>query len=120
VLAAVTDTRDAVRRRLAQLDSVDARLAVLAQRLDGDQLLAEARAVRAQWSELDHSLESLDRLADTQLPAQAEREGAEPIRLVATELFRAGHSRTDVESYLREELGIRPDPELLDGVFASR
>jgi chromosome segregation ATPase len=119
VVAALADTRDGVRRRLGQLDSVDARLAALAQTLDADQLLAEARTVRTQWSEIDRSLEALDRLADTQLPAQAERDGAEPIRLVATELFNAGHSRADVENYLREELGIKPDPELLDGVFAS-
>jgi len=39
---------------------------------------------------------------------------------VAAELFRAGHSRAEVETYLREELGILADPELLDRVFASR
>src|SRR5207247_2199056 len=45
VLGAVADARDLVRRRLVQLDGVDARLAVLATRLDEDQLVAEARAL---------------------------------------------------------------------------
>ena len=39
--------------------------------------------------------------------------------MVAAELFRAGHSRADIEAYLREELGIHVDPELLDRVFAN-
>src|SRR5439155_249981 len=60
VLGAVADARDLVRRRLVQLDGVDARLAVLASRLDEDQLVAEARALRAQWSELGDALDRLE------------------------------------------------------------
>src|SRR3712207_7320072 len=97
VVAVVADTRDAVRRRLNQLDSVDARLAVLAQRLDGDQLLAEARKVRTQWSELDRVLERLDRLADTSPPAQPTDGEVDAAHLVAAELVRSGHSREAVE-----------------------
>ena len=60
VLAAVADARDLARRRPTQLEGVDERLAALAARLDEDQLLSEARALRAQWTELDEVLEGLD------------------------------------------------------------
>jgi hypothetical protein len=43
----------------------------------------------------------------------------EPARLVAVELVRAGHSRADVEVYLRETFGLDADPALLDRVFAE-
>jgi hypothetical protein len=39
---------------------------------------------------------------------------------VAVELVRAGHSREDVATYLRETFGLDADPALLDSVFAER
>ena len=60
VLAAVADARDLARRRTSELEGVDAHLAALASRLDEDQLLAEARTLRAQWTELEMVLQGLD------------------------------------------------------------
>jgi len=122
VLTAAGDARALARRRLDQLDGVETRLAALAEQVEADpvaeQLAAEAQAVRTHWAELDEALDRLD--AQAQRPVRsAGPDELEPARLVAVELVRAGHSREDVEVYLRETFGLDADPALLDRVFAE-
>jgi hypothetical protein len=95
----------------ADSDAQRAELAELARRL-----LDEVRAVRAEYAQLDAALGDIEQSAAR---SQARAGGGDAARLVAVELVRAGHSRDDVESYLRRTFGIEADPALLDSFFTA-
>jgi ketosteroid isomerase-like protein len=86
-----------------------------------DELLDQAAEIRAQWSRLGDAL----RAAGVEAPADAspgggpvaEPSGAASARLAAVDMAQDGASREEVETYLREELGIDDPAALLDEVF---
>jgi hypothetical protein len=80
-------------------------------------LLAEVRAVRAEYEQLDAALAEVEQASGGGAGESAG--GREAARIVAAELLRAGHSREDVEAYLRRTFGVEPDAQLLDGVIAA-
>ena len=90
-----------------------------------DALLEEVRTIREQWEELDQvlaRLESGDAPADQSAPDVQARPGNEqedPIRLMALEMMRGGHTRAETTAYLRETFGLDPDESMLDELFAE-
>jgi hypothetical protein len=96
----------------AESDAQRAELVELARRL-----LDEVRAVRAEYAQLDAALGDIEQSAAWSRPHAGG--GGDAARLVAVELVRAGHSRDDVESYLRRTFGIEADAALLDSVFTA-
>lgn len=96
----------------AESDAQRAELVELARRL-----LDEVRAVRAEYAQLDAALGDIEHSAARARPHAGG--GGDAARLVAVELVRAGHSRDDVETYLRRTFGIEADPALLDSVFTG-
>lgn len=86
-----------------------------------DELLDQAAEIRAQWSRLGDAL----RAAGVEAPegAQAD-EAAEPAgeasaRLAAVDMAQDGASREEIESYLRDELGVEETAPILDEVFPA-
>jgi ketosteroid isomerase-like protein len=86
-----------------------------------DELLDQAAEIRAQWSRLGDAL----RAAGVEAPAPdeagaasaVEPSGAASARLAAVDMAQDGASREEVETYLREELGMEDPAALLDEVF---
>ena len=87
-----------------------------------DELLDQAADIRAQWSRLGDAL----RAAGVEAPeggAPAE-EAAEPAgvasaRLAAVDMAQDGASREEIETYLRDELGVEDTAPILDEVLPS-
>jgi ketosteroid isomerase-like protein len=86
-----------------------------------DELLDQAAEIRAQWSRLGDAL----RAAGVEAPAEegadgaVEPAGAASARLVAVDMAQDGASRDEVETHLREELGVDDPSALLDEVFPA-
>jgi ketosteroid isomerase-like protein len=84
-----------------------------------DELLDQAAEIRAQWSRLGDAL----RAAGVEAPEGAQAgEAAEPAgeasaRLAAVDMAQEGSSREEIESYLRDELGVDDTAPILDEVF---
>jgi ketosteroid isomerase-like protein len=91
-----------------------------------DELLDQAAEIRAQWNRLGDAL----RAAGVEAPAEA-AEGADAVvgaadpagaasaRLVAVDMAQDGATREEVDTYLREELGVDDPAALLDEVFPA-
>jgi ketosteroid isomerase-like protein len=86
-----------------------------------DELLDQAAEIRAQWSRLGDALRAAGVEAPTDAEAGAgavaEPSGAASARLAAVDMAQDGASRAEVETYLREELGIEDPGAVLDEVF---
>jgi hypothetical protein len=85
-----------------------------------DALLEEARAVREQWTELGATLDRLQAAAAGARAVSTQGDEADPARLMALELARAGHNRQQVEEYLHRAFGLEADASVLDSVFSDQ
>ena len=92
-----------------------------------DDLLEQAAEVRLQWSRLGDALraagvESAERSGGvdegdgTELGEELAR-GVASVRLVAVDMAHEGSTREEVETYLRDELGVEDTGAILDEVF---
>jgi ketosteroid isomerase-like protein len=99
------------------------RLTLAASRLElaevADDLLEQAAEIRRQWDRLGDTL----RAAGSDAPEgddgddDAPAEGAASARLVAVDMASDGATRDEVETYLRDELGVDEPAPILDEVF---
>lgn len=84
-----------------------------------EELLAETRRLRAQWSEILEALDELDAPTAGTAPSAGPAGINDPVRLTAVDLKLAGRSREDVENFLRDQFALEPDTAMLDDVFGS-
>ncbi len=85
-----------------------------------DDLLEQAAEIRRQWAKLADTLRvaGLDEEGEnTEQTASARR--ASSARLAAVDMAQDGASREDVETYLRDELGVEDPEEILEEVFGE-
>ena len=90
-----------------------------------DELLEQAAEIRAQWARLGDALRAAGvedaALSDSSDDATAARSpAAASARLVAVDMASDGASREEVDTYLREELGIEDTEAILDEAFDPR
>jgi uncharacterized protein len=88
-----------------------------------DELLDQAAEIRLQWSRLGDALRAAG-VESAGSDDQTEDEDAEQAqvasaRLVAVDMAQDGSSREEVETYLREELGVEDSRAILDEAFDS-
>jgi ketosteroid isomerase-like protein len=91
-----------------------------------DELLDQAAEIRLQWSRLGDALraagvESADEASEggSEDDVPAGSAGAASARLTAVDMAQDGSSRSEVESFLREEVGAEDAEAILDEVFGQ-
>lgn len=86
-----------------------------------DDLLEQAAEIRRQWGRLGDTLRAAGSDADEADDDGGEvPEGSSSARLVAVDMAQDGATREEVETYLRDELGIEEPAPILDEVFPAQ
>ena len=88
-----------------------------------DELLEQAAEIRAQWARLGDALRAAgveDALPSDSSDAGSPTPAAASARLVAVDMASEGATREEVDTYLREELGLEDTEAILDEAFDPR